>query len=250
MSVSDIKQQLLAINSSFEKSITWKYIPLFEKIKLFYSHVIKHKNKDILLNKLKGKQIFQELYTKDDVKLPEIKPFALDISGAIHETNAFIKSSYGSACLIRADSKHSIIENKLSEWKKNHKENEFFLETIIEDDVTGLNGAITYMVKCIQGYPISIDVKYNGNCKSFDPDWNEIPLFVKNKLLMSIKKPTVLNTMLNCAMEISKHFEYIRIDFYIDKHNQIYFSEFDFLSNGGYMFYNMEIEKLFGKFWR
>ena len=48
---------------------------------------------------------------------------------------------------------------------------------------------------------------------------------------------------------LSKPFEFVRIDFFIDRKNDIYFSEFTFTPLGGKKYYSDEIELKLGKLW-
>ena len=56
--------------------------------------------------------------------------------------------------------------------------------------------------------------------------------------------------MLNIVRELSKIFEFVRIDLYISKDDKIYFSEFTFTPNGGTKFFNNDLELKYGLLWK
>jgi hypothetical protein len=55
--------------------------------------------------------------------------------------------------------------------------------------------------------------------------------------------------MIRNAEILSQRFKFVRINYYIHKKHDIYFSKFTFSPNGGYQTFNMEIEKETSKYW-
>ena len=55
--------------------------------------------------------------------------------------------------------------------------------------------------------------------------------------------------MLENAKILSNRFEFVRIDYYIDKNHDIYFSEFTFTPAGGNITFDPKIEFELGKTW-
>ena len=55
--------------------------------------------------------------------------------------------------------------------------------------------------------------------------------------------------MLNNARILSNRFEFVRIDYYIDNNNDIYFSEFTFSPAGGNQTFDIDIEEDMAKEW-
>jgi hypothetical protein len=55
--------------------------------------------------------------------------------------------------------------------------------------------------------------------------------------------------MLKNAEILSNRFEFVRIDYYIDKNNDIYFSEFTFTPSAGKITFDPVIEMKMGQAW-
>jgi hypothetical protein len=55
--------------------------------------------------------------------------------------------------------------------------------------------------------------------------------------------------MIDIVKELSKIFEFVRIDLYLSKDDKIYFSEFTFTPHGGMQFFSDEQELEYGKLW-
>ena len=119
------------------------------------------------------------------------------------------------------------------------------------------------MIRCIHGKPISIGIKFeiNQNFGGFiktnfvnllyDTNWNYIPqknIDPKFKHIR-INKPVNLDIMLKNAEILSNRFEFVRIDYYIDKNNDIYFSEFTFSPSAGEITFDPETEMQMGLPW-
>ena len=58
-----------------------------------------------------------------------------------------------------------------------------------------------------------------------------------------------MKKMYQLASMLSKQFEFVRIDFYIGKNNEIYFSEYTFFPFGCNMNFSEEAEKILGNKW-
>ncbi len=230
---------------------TWKYMPLFEKIKYQYDQINKKPEYQAYFDKLKSKYLVESVC---DCKTPGIKKIFNKVSEFSSEdliSNVFIKSTHGSGNFMLVDESYTVdqIHNKLASWKKKYPSCRFFIEEKVNDLYSGENGySTTFMIKCIHGKPFAIDVKNNGKSSSYDLKWNKLPIATRKQLPI-ISRPDCLDKMLYYAEVLSRGLEYVRVDFYIDDENNIVFCEFDFLSNGGFRFYNMETERLFGKLW-
>ena len=55
--------------------------------------------------------------------------------------------------------------------------------------------------------------------------------------------------MIEYAEKLSQNFEFVRMDFHIDKNDDIYFSEFTFTPNAGTRVFTDEWEISLGKDW-
>jgi hypothetical protein len=236
-------------------TITWKYMPLYEKIAHLNSciHNSKHVNESYI-NKLLSRDVAKHLC--NDIELPKIHKIfvsACDFTADDICNNRILKLTHGSGnILILHDSMNfTEIMAKLQEWKLQFSRAQIYIEESITDYYTKEAGnAYTIQVKCIHGSPFAIDVKYKNMYKSYDLEWRELPLFINMKLSYPVEKPPVLDTILQYAKQLSQSFEFIRVDFFVDTDLKIYFNEFDFSPNGGYIFYTPEQEKVFGKLWK
>ena len=165
-----------------------------------------------------------------------------------------VKGSHGSGMVFNIKPLTTVAQviSELKRWNviKDGIHPRFYTERKIEDThASAMGEAYTYMVKCIYGKPFAIDVKYCGNCRSYTLDWKPLPLIISNVLKDDIAIPTQLNIMLTAAALLSSPFEFLRVDFYIGADVNVYFSEFDLCSNGGFMLYSVKQEQIFGKLW-
>ena len=65
---------------------------------------------------------------------------------------------------------------------------------------------------------------------------------------ISFSKDKIIK-MLALAEKLSAPFEFVRIDFYLSKSGDIYFSEYTFTPAGGAILYSDEIENELGALW-
>lgn len=248
----------------FDKPPGWNKLPIYLKIR-YYASILDH-NYSIYVDKLEAKKIVgnkeikvakvvKELKDIDDINEEDINPKCLlkathgsgwnldfkEISG-LEEIKDFLK-------------KHNKLYSDTYEKQYLYIKPRFFIEEKIDDMYTGLSGkAVVFMFRCIYGKPISIGVKFtdtNNNIINllYDTKWNIIPQSNNIHTKYRIEKPTKLDIMLNNAAKLSKQFEFVRIDYYIDKNNDIYFSEFTFTPSGGDKTFDLAIEYEMGKKW-
>jgi hypothetical protein len=152
-----------------------------------------------------------------------------------------------------------IIQFYLNYWNKEYKidglnepqykyiKPRFFIEEKIQDKYSNkINGfAIVYMIRCLNGKPFLIHVKnYEKYSSLYDIDWNILDY---NEL--NISKPKNIDKMLYYASILSKPFEFVRVDFYIDYNDNIYFSELSFTPSGGKQVFSDKLEIEYGKLW-
>jgi len=246
---------------SFSKPSNWNNLPIYEKIKIYaenlteeYSQYVDKINSKLIVKKICGEniqipKIIKILKSPNDIKQNDLQP------------NYIIKSAHASGWNINIDSNTKIndVHKTLNLWNTKynpHYEKQysflnptFFIEEKINDSILGLTGnAIVYMIRCIHSKPISIGVKYKYDLNSYDIEWNEIQ---KPQIKFVIPKPKKLDLMLEMASLLSSNFEFVRIDFYINANDDIYFSEFTFTpASGNKVYDDINIEFSQGMLWK
>jgi hypothetical protein len=245
------------------KPSNWKTLMFFEKIKYYGVCLNQHYSKYV--DKINAKGIVQEI-CGENVKVAKIlkilkHPHDICLNELADE--CIIKSSHGSSWNIPIKKRNINYTNmleirkKLNSWNRVYSTNEkqymfikprFFIEETIDDKYYGKTGnALVYMVRCIHGKAITISpyLKNEKKISNYDINWN---LICKNEL-PHIEKPKNIEKMINCAELLSKPFEFVRIDFYIDKNDDLYFSEYTFTPNAGEMVFTKELEKILANSW-
>jgi hypothetical protein len=243
---------------TFKKPITWKYMPLYEKIK-YYSTII-DEHYAPYIDKIAVKHIVREMCpTIQTAVLVRVLSSPHDICDADLNPNHLLKAAHGCGWNIRLDGSTPIekIRENLLTWITNYSKDEkqytyvkpaFFIETIINDKYTGSTGqARVFMFRCIRGKPISVGVRHgrgDDRQNSYTPEFKfmDTPVF-------EMTKPSQWETMLEKASILSARFEFVRVDFYIGVDEEIYFSEFTFTPAGGNRVFSMDIERKLGKLW-
>jgi hypothetical protein len=120
----------------------------------------------------------------------------------------------------------------------------FFIEEKLKDKFEG-DDVSTFMFRCIQGKPQTFSIKKNSRINNFDIEGYSIKPLEHN---FHIEKELFLKMKKNAEI-LSKPFEFVRIDFFIDNKNNIYFSEFTFTPLCGNQYYSDEIEIKLGNLW-
>lgn len=125
----------------------------------------------------------------------------------------------------------------------------FFIEEIIDDAYTGKSGqARVFMVRCIHGRPVSVGVR-EGNGSVVQNTY--MPSFVAvGHVEFALEKPPQWDAMMEAASVLSQPFEFVRVDFYIGRDGEIYFSEFTFTPAGGNRVFPLPMEYELGRLWR
>jgi hypothetical protein len=171
-----------------------------------------------------------------------------------------LKASHGSGwnILLHPSLSLSDVKKKLREWNTHYKgiksgesqyqyiEPRFFIEEVVEDIEFGKTGeAQVFMIRCIQGRPITISVRRGGIQNSYDCAWNPI-----ETEQFPMKRPRCLLRMLDLAERLSAPFEFVRIDFYVSANHRLFFSEYTFTPAGGTQIFSFPLEKQFGALWQ
>jgi hypothetical protein len=232
---------------------------MFKKIANYGEHLTDYHAS--FVDKLSAKCIVKKI-CGDKIEIPNVIR-VLDSPNdiTINDLNPkhIIKSAHASGWNVNIDSTCTIdnIKNRLVSWNTkfnankekqyNYIEPKFFIEEKIDDKILGCTGdALVYMFRCIYSKPISIGVKYKKAQNSYDIHWNPKQ---EPKIPFEIPKPNKLEEMLKLATLLSSEFEFVRIDFYIDKDDAIYFSEFTFTPAGGSQVYDIQTEHEQGSLW-
>jgi hypothetical protein len=242
----------------FSKPNNWNKMPLYKKIG--YYKTVLNRFYAPYVNKLTAKKIVKDL-CGDKIHVSRVirilnGPNDLDSSDL--NIRHIIKSIHGSGWNINIDETTTIENSKklLNEWNTPYLINGekqyqyinpgFFIEEKIDDKFSGVSGAAdVFMIRCIKGEPITIGVKRGTIQNSYTINWELL-----DKEQFNIDKPTELDRMIELSKILSRPFEFVRIDFYIDKQSNIYFSEFTFTPAAGYQLYPLEIEERLGLLWQ
>lgn len=112
---------------------------------------------------------------------------------------------------------------------------------IVEKYIESKNGQLTdYKIFCFNGTIAFIQVdndRFSDHKQSyFDPDWNLLPFATGHKTQQE-SCPTQFEIMKQLAMELSKPFPHVRMDFY-EVDGKIYFGEFTFFDGSGFYTYD------------
>ncbi len=232
------------------------------------------------VDKLEAKRIVKEICGEDIEVAPIIKilnKIPDDLCDTDLNTDWLIKSAHGSrwnidpiafAETVRDTATKQNIQitkelvlrvakKQLHAWNKTYAlgiENQyksivprFFIEQKITDHEHGITGrANTYSVRCIHGDPISFHTNRNDTYNAWLlPTWK---LIIKD-LGENVLPPNQAKRIITLAKKLAKPFEFVRVDFYIDNQDKLYFSEYTFTPNAGKQFYTDAIERKLGALW-
>lgn len=251
------------MNFSFSKCDDWKSLPLYKKI----HHYKKQLTKDyaVFVDKIIAKKIVKYVCKEAISITPIIRILSSpdDITESDLNDNHIIKAAHGCGWNIDIGPDTTVdgVKTLLNKWNCVYSPHEeetqykfirprFFIEEKIDDIIVGKTGqAGVFMVRCIHGEPITIGVKYGNRQNSYDISWNLINT-TSPEIQLIIEKPKNLDKMLHLSRKLSAVFEFVRMDFYIDVNDDIYFSEYTFTPAGGYQLFTDEQEQEFGLLWQ
>jgi len=241
-----------------KKPNNWIHLKFFEKIKYYATVLNEHYAKYV--DKLEVKKIITKLgYIKTANIIKYMDSFD-DLTVQDIQTDCIIKTTHASGwnIVVNSTNRHNLhlIIKKLKSFNRKfihiHEKQysyikpRFYIEEIIDDKYYGKNGnAIVYMIRCIYGKAICINIKLDGKQNYYYIDWT--PFFIKE--LQDFEKPKNLDLIIKTAEKLSSNFEFVRIDFHIDKNDDIYFSEFTFTPNSGEKVFSDDLELELGKNW-
>lgn len=248
----------MAHKFGFVKPKNWTNLPFNEKIR-YYGKIL---NSDYApyVDKLEAKKIVKEMCGEEveTAKVIKILNSPSDLLQEDLNINHIIKGAHASKFNVNIKESTKLDEtiNKLEEWniqyypliekQYSYLTPRFFIEEKVDDFYTGKSGdAVTFMIRCIYGKPVSIGIWYQGMMNNHYLDWKPI----QTEIPFKIPKPVVMPRMLELASKLSAPFEFVRIDFYISKDSKIYFSEFTFTPQRGARVFPKLVEKELGMTW-
>jgi len=255
----------------FIRPSRWGTMKLFQKIKYSFPHFPEAFGKYV--DKLQAKEIVREM-AGDLVRIPKtvrIMESHTDLSDSDINPNWMIKTSHGSSQNIvfhpGVDYTINWILSMLERYNRSfyltHGEAQykwvqprFFIEEKIEDYFNGKDGnAITFMIYCLNGKPYTVifmdkkQDRYRHFLFSEDGALEQIP--IQNQVFYAFEIPPkpIMARMYAAAVRLSQPFEFVRVDFYLGKDGELYFSEFTFTPNSGEQIYSDALELTLGALW-
>lgn len=240
---------------TFNEKIQWlklydhnpKYIYLVDKYEV-RSYVRNIIGEEYLIPLLGVYEKFDEI---DFEKLPEqfVIKSTHDSGGVFICTSKLLFKRNKAKSIINRSLKHNYYY-KGREWPYKYVKPRIICEKLMVDE-SGKD-LKDYKIFCFNGEPKIIQVDFdrfiNHKRNFYDTKWNYIPLTLhyQTDSLVSIKKPSQLDDMLNIARKLSVDFPHVRVDLYSIS-NRIYFGELTFLHGSGYEKFEPELyNELFG----
>jgi hypothetical protein len=234
------------------KPNNWDNLAFYQKI-TFYKSVLT-KDYSFFVDKLNAKVYInalniEGLFTAKLIK--QLKHYA-DINEMDLNQDCMIKCSHGCGWNIqnlkceKKNTVKSVIE-RLKSYNRVYSRPRFYIEEMIDDGTHG--NATVYMVRCIYGKPVSFSVKENGLQNTYNVKDNKVGDVIFKEMQVDVEVCSAFNKMIEISSFLSKPFEFVRIDFHLDKNGNIYFSEFTFTPNGGAQVFPLNIEMELGSYW-
>ena len=246
------------------KPDNWESLLFYEKIRLYAGTLTEEHAR--YTDKLTAKELAKSQCPEIEIpKVVRVLSDHKDLRSSDINPDHILKSAHASKWNndFKDNPNLGEINNKLLAWNKKYKEGSFekhysfieprfFIEEKIQDRLLGKTGkAIAYMIRCIDGVPISIGAARGARQTSYDLQWNKISHCPITGLNVTIEKPHDLGNILDYASKLAQPFEFVRIDLYLSP-DKIYFSEYTFTPAGGYVSFtgNVALEKQLGALWR
>jgi hypothetical protein len=164
----------------------------------------------------------------------------------LKKKNYIIKANHGSGLNVIIDSDRDPSESELRQIEKWFKINSdslnnemhyklikkrVFVEELLDENL------LDYKVFCMNGVCKVVQVDFNRFTTHsrvlYDLNWNKLPFeYVYSHGDCNIEKPILLNDIIYNSELIAKHFEFVRVDWYIVK-EKLYLGEITFHPEGG-----------------
>jgi hypothetical protein len=242
------------------KPSDWQTLPLYQKIQYYAKQL--DESYGPYVDKIEAKRIVKEICGDEIEVTPIVRILKgpADLQKTDLTTDCLIKAAHGSGWnidIVKTPMRLEHARKILESWNKIYSpgvENQygklqprFFIEKKVNDYEHGVTGlANTFSIRCIRGKAISFHIKRKDKFTAWLlPSWQ----IVVQQIPTSIKIPKESAKMIELAEKLAKPFEFVRIDFYLDKKRNIFFSEFTFTPNAGQQFYPMPIEFHLGSRW-
>lgn len=234
-------------------------------------------NRNTLLTKCTDKFLVRDYITErgyGHLLIPLISVYdnVKEIDFDILPNEFFMKCNHASGTNLYVKDKKSLKEQKIKRMFKSYlKRNHYFMErewnyknikpkVLIERTIKDYQGKlpIDYKFFCFNGEPKIIMIctdlidkngeKGNPQCNFYDINFNFIDLKINNDNITNkeIKKPNNLDQMIKISRDLSKEFNFCRVDlFNINK--RIFFGELTFIHGAGLLnFMPKKYDKIFG----
>lgn len=243
------------------KPKNWNNLAFYQKIS-FYKTVLT-KDYSFFVDKLNAKAYINALnidglFTAKLIK--QLKDYN-DISESDLNQDCMIKCSHGCGWNIqnlKCENENTVesVVQKLKSYNRHYSKTEiqytylkpkFYIEEIIDDGTCG--NATVYMMRCIYSKPVSFSVKANGLQNTYTVKNNKVGNLIFKEIPIDVELCEQFDKMVEMSCFLSKPFEFVRIDFHLDKHGKIYFSEFTFTPNEGRQVFPLNIEMGLGRYW-
>lgn len=240
------------------KPKNWSSLALFQKVRYYRTQLTP--GHAPFVDKLEAKKIVKELLG-DEIEVASVIRI-LEGPEDVHPTdmnrNWIIKATHGCGWNIFVDETSNVNQciRLLKSWNKVFNNGievqykyitpRFFIEEKIKDRWLD-NGVINYKIRCIYGKAIPfITVTVEDKKNFYDFDWN---LHQSPEIPFPIPKPEKFSKLIQIAETLSSPFEFVRMDFYINHEDKIYFSEYTFTPSNGVQVLPYEIEYKLGQSW-
>jgi len=240
----------------FKKPPNWSTLPLYEKVKIYGNQL--NKGHAPYVDKLEVKTLVKKLCPQIKVAkvIRQLKGPA-DFQNSDRNKNHLLKASHGSGWLLDLDTTSYLqtIKGILMSWNKIYTKDDeiqykylrprFFIEEKIDCKYSGKTGKAHDMkVHCINGQPYFLLLRKDQKLRNYyDINWQPVM-----PLEFTFEKPDNFATILEYCRQLSKPFEYVRVDLYMGV-DGVYFSEYTFTPHGGRQRLSTEVETKYGLLW-
>lgn len=128
------------------------------------------------------------------------------------------------------------------EWEYKNIKPRIIVEELLKDS-SGNKQLNDYKIYCFHGKPMFIQTIFDRGVETkedwYDTNWNLLDVYYFSPIKKHVKKPKVLEELLNVAEKLSQDFPYVRVDLYV-VNGQVYFGELTFRPYGGFMRFRPE----------